>query len=225
VELLVGRTHSVLAGDEVVIEPLLDDVAEDLWASSGVEVGIEPGDEGELTILVSATDAIGLLSRCAGVLAINRLSVREATSCSRAGRAVIRWTVQTTFGEPPPSDRLAADLRRSIAGELDLARRLNERERAYANADDPHPDPTAALIADASSRITVLEVRAHDRAGLLYWVTSALAQAGFNVDGAKVSTLGSEVVDVFFLTDESGCALSERRAQAALQAARSALNR
>jgi UTP:GlnB (protein PII) uridylyltransferase len=56
-------------------------------------------------------------------------------------------------------------------------------------------------------------------------VTSALAQAGFNVDGAKVSTLGSEVVDVFFLTDESGCALSERRAQAALQAARSALNR
>ena len=127
----------MLAGDEVVIEPLLDDVAEDLWASAGVEVGIEPGDEGELTILVSATDAIGLLSRCAGVLAINRLSVREATSCSRAGRAVIRWTVQTTFGEPPPSDRLAADLRRSIAGELDLARRLNERERAYANADDP----------------------------------------------------------------------------------------
>ena len=55
-----GRTHSVLAGDEVVIEPLLDDVAEDLWASAGVEVGIEPGDEGELTILVSATDTIGL---------------------------------------------------------------------------------------------------------------------------------------------------------------------
>ncbi|MEZ5119320.1 MAG: [protein-PII] uridylyltransferase [Candidatus Nanopelagicales bacterium] len=223
VDLLVRRTHSVLAGDEVVIEPLLDDVDEDLWSADGVEVRIEPRDEGELSILVSARDTIGLLSRCAGVMAINRLSVREATSRSRAGRAVVRWTVQTKFGEPPPSDRLAADLRRSIAGELDLARRLTERERAYANADDPRPDPTAALIADASSRITVLEVRAHDRAGLLYWVTSALAHAGFNVDGAKVSTLGSEVVDVFFLTDEAGDALSERRAQAALQAVRSAL--
>ncbi|MBK9436162.1 MAG: ACT domain-containing protein [Micrococcales bacterium] len=103
-------------------------------------------------------------------------------------------------------------MRRSIAGGTRPARRLNERARAYHGADDHRPDPTAALIADASSRITVLEVRAHDRAGLLYWVTSALAQAGFNVDGAKVSTLGSEVVDVFFLTDESGCALSERRA-------------
>jgi [protein-PII] uridylyltransferase len=223
IDVVVRRTHAVLAGDGVVIEPVWDDVPEHLWNGSDIDVQIERQGETELTITIAASDSLGLLSRCAGVLAINRLSVREAASGTRDGRAVIRWAVQTQFGDPPPADRLTADLRRAILGELDLARRLTERERAYAVTDDPHPDPTAMLIPDASSRTTVLEVRAHDRAGLLYWVTAALAQAGFNVHGAKVSTLGSEAVDVFFLTDENGAALPAARAQTALREVRAAL--
>ncbi|MEZ5185659.1 MAG: [protein-PII] uridylyltransferase [Candidatus Nanopelagicales bacterium] len=223
VDTLVRRVAASLAGAEVVIEPPLEDVPDSMWSGSEVDVLIEPVEETEVNITIGASDAVGLLSRCAGALAINRLSVREAASRTENGRAVIRWTVQTQFGEPPAADRLAADLRRAISGEIDLGRRLSERERAYANAEDPRPEPTVSLIPDASSRATVLQVRAHDRAGLLYWVTSALANAGVNVDGAKVSTLGSEVVDVFFLTDASGGPLSEKRATAALQAVRRAL--
>ena len=158
------------------------------------------------------------------MLAINRLSVRDAVSRTQGNRAVIRWTVQTQFGEPPSDERLAADIRRAVAGEIDLGRRLSERERAYAVSEDPRPEPTVALIPDGSSRATVLEVRAHDRASLLYWITASLAAAGVNVDGAKVSTLGSEVVDVFFLTDEAGRQLSDARAQAALAAVRATLS-
>jgi [protein-PII] uridylyltransferase len=223
VEVLVRRTHAALAGHDVVIEPALDDVPERLWEGDGVEVLVTPSAEHELTVTVAASDSLGLLNRCAGALAVNRLSVREAASRTRGRRAVIRWVVQTQFGEPPPADRLSADLRRAITGEMDLARRLSERERAYAGEEDPRPAPVAELIQDASSRATVLEVRAHDRAGLLYWVSSGLARAGFNVDGAKVSTLGSEVVDVFFLTDESGGPLPRARADAALRAVREAL--
>ncbi|MCU0279541.1 MAG: [protein-PII] uridylyltransferase [Candidatus Nanopelagicales bacterium] len=223
VDVLVRRTHAVLAGDEVVIEPALEDVGEHLWSGTDVEVDIEPLGETELIVTVAARDSLGLLSRCAGALAINRLSVRDAASRTQGSRAVTRWTVQTQFGEPPASDRLTSDLRRAIAGELDLARRLSERERAYASADEDRPEPFIEVMADASSRTTVLEVRAHDRAGLLYWVTAALAAAGFNVDGAKVSTLGSEVVDVFFLTDEAGDPLSASRALAARTAVQQAL--
>ena len=43
------------------------------------------------------------------------------------------------------------------------------------------------------------------------------------MDGAKVSTLGSEVVDVFFLTDEAGAPLSSSKAEAALAAVRGTL--
>ncbi len=223
VDVLVRRTAAALSGDEVVIEPLLDDVPDTLWTSDEVQVLVDQTSDTEVTVTVAASDSVGLLSRCAGALAINRLSVRDAASRTRDNRAVIRWTVQTQFGEPPRAESLTADLRRAIAGELDLARRLSERERAYANPDDPRPAPTVALIPDGSSRTTVLEVRAHDRAGLLYWVASALSNAGVNVDGAKVSTLGSEVVDVFFITDESGQRLSERRGQAALRAVEAVL--
>lgn len=224
VDVLVRRVSAVLAGDEVIIEPLLDDVPPDMWASSEIEVLVEPAGETEVTVTVAASDSLGLLSRCAGALAINRLSVREAASRTEGARAVIRWRVQTQFGEPPRGESLAADLRRAIIGELDLARRLSERERAYSNTDDPRPEPIVTLTPDGSSRATVLEVRAHDRAGLLYWVTSGLAAAGINVHGAKVSTLGSEVVDVFFLTDESGRPLPPARARAAVEAVRAVVS-
>ncbi len=223
VDVLVRRTSSAIAGDEVVIEPALDDVPASLWDGDEVEVLVQSTGDAEVRITVAARDTVGLLSRCAGALAINRLSVRHATSRTQRGRAVIRWDVQTQFGDPPPSESLAADLRRAVAGEIDLARRLTDRERAYSG-DDPRPAPTVSLIPDGSSRATVLEVRAHDRAGLLYWVTAGLAGAGINVDGAKVSTLGSEVVDVFLLTGRTGGPLAPSTAQAAVAAVHAVLN-
>jgi len=222
VELLVRRTSAAIAGDDLVIAPQLDDVPASMWSGHDLDVVVEPVGEAEVTVTIAAKDSVGLLSRCAGALAINRLSVREATSRTQDGRAVIRWGVQTQFGEPPRAESLAADLRRAVAGEIDIARRLIDRERAYSTDELP-PPPAVALIADGSSRATVLEVRAHDRVGLLYWVTAALADAGINVDGAKVSTLGSEVVDVFFLTAGADQPLSEHKAQAALEAVRKVL--
>ena len=223
IEVLVARTEAALSGQELVIEPALDDVPDRLWTGSGTEVVVDDPEDSQLVVTVATDDSVGLLSRCAGALAINRLSVRDAASRTRNGRAVFRWTVQTQFGDPPSADRLSADVRRAIAGELDLAGRLTEREKAYAATDDPRPEPIVSLLPEASSRATVVEVRAHDRAGLLYWVTTALADAGFNVDGAKVSTLGSEVVDVFFLTDGAGAPLQPGPAGTAAEAVREAL--
>ncbi len=45
----------------------------------------------------------------------------------------------------------------------------------------------------------VLELRAADAAGLLYRVTSALDAAGVEVRAARISTLGGDVVDAFYL--------------------------
>jgi [protein-PII] uridylyltransferase len=47
---------------------------------------------------------------------------------------------------------------------------------------------------------------------LLYRVASAVAAAGTTIVGAKVSTLGSDAVDVFFVTDPDGEQLSDIRA-------------
>jgi [protein-PII] uridylyltransferase len=55
------------------------------------------------------------------------------------------------------------------------------------------------LAPGASSTATVVEVRAHDRPGLLRTVASAVAEQGVDVSAAVVATLGSEAVDVFYL--------------------------
>ena len=45
----------------------------------------------------------------------------------------------------------------------------------------------------------VLELRAADSPGLLYRVGAALAMAGAEVRAARISTLGGDVVDAFYL--------------------------
>ena len=64
-------------------------------------------------------------------------------------------------------------------------------------------------IDDASDRSTVVEVRAHDAIGLLHRLTRALADAGLDVRSARVSTLGAEVVDAFYVVDGDGTPVTD----------------
>ncbi|MDP2013667.1 MAG: [protein-PII] uridylyltransferase, partial [Actinomycetota bacterium] len=74
--------------------------------------------------------------------------------------------------------------------------------------------PRIEVIETASERSTVLEVRAHDAPGLLYRITRAIASTDAAITGARVQTLGSDAVDVFFLVDRHGKALSDQHAAA-----------
>jgi [protein-PII] uridylyltransferase len=59
--------------------------------------------------------------------------------------------------------------------------------------------PKVVWHREAATDAVVLELRAADAAGLLYRVTAALDRAGANVRAARISTLGSDVVDAFYL--------------------------
>jgi [protein-PII] uridylyltransferase len=61
-------------------------------------------------------------------------------------------------------------------------------------------------------------VRAHDAPGLLHRVGTAIASTGTDITAARVSTLGSEVVDVFFLVDRRGQPLAPDLAEAVAEA-------
>jgi [protein-PII] uridylyltransferase len=62
----------------------------------------------------------------------------------------------------------------------------------------------------ASASATVVEVRAPDRLGVLYRITRALADLDLDIRMAKVSTLGHEVVDVFYVRTATGGKLVDR---------------
>nr|MBA2624317.1 ACT domain-containing protein [Acidimicrobiia bacterium] len=70
--------------------------------------------------------------------------------------------------------------------------------------------PTVRIDNGASSTATVVEVRALDRPGLLYRVTRALADLDLDLGLAKVSTLGEEVVDSFYVRTRDGAKVVDR---------------
>jgi [protein-PII] uridylyltransferase len=230
---LVSRVHAVLAGRPLPEPPDLTDAQRLAWQHPGVWVLVGPGPQGP-EVTVAAPDQVGLLATVAGVLSVHRLQVRAARVRTIDDRALQVWNVEPVFGDPPTADRLAEDIRLALDGRLEIQARLAARDEAYRPSNPVvHAAPRIEVIVDDASpgdqvrahavRPVILEVRAHDAPGLLHRIAGAIAEAGATITGAKVATLGSEVVDVFFLADARGRPLTADRQQAVLVAVRRAL--
>jgi [protein-PII] uridylyltransferase len=159
-------------------------------------------------VTVAAADRPGLLASVAGVLAIHGLDVRSADATSGDGVAVEVFTVEVPRGSWPDSARLREDLDAVLADRLRLDAHLAARAEAYAGERRPWSARTITphVVADneASASSTVLELRARDEAGLLHRVTQALFDCSLDVVSARVSTIGSEVVDAFYVRTAEG---------------------
>jgi [protein-PII] uridylyltransferase len=162
---------------------------------------------GDLRVNVAVPDQVGTLSTVAAVLAVERLAVRSAVITSVEGLGISQWTVA---GSPPDPIRLRDRLAVALRDDTDLVRRLAARDSSAVKA---RVASRVDLLLGASETATVLQVRAHDRPGLLYDVTSAIASTGADIRSAHVSTLGAECVDVFYLTDSQGSPLDEEDAR------------
>ncbi|QLD24179.1 [protein-PII] uridylyltransferase [Micromonospora carbonacea] len=147
-------------------------------------------------VAVAAADRRGLLATVAGCLALHRLEVLSADASTVDGRALVECRVQPRYGLPPDPIALAGDLRRAVAGDVSVTQRL--RGRALA-ARGSGAAPRVVWHRDAATDAVVLELRAADAAGLLYRVTCALDEADAQVRAARISTLGGDVVDAFYL--------------------------
>ena len=218
---LVARTHRLLRGQPA--PPVARLSAEEVALANrpGLSV-LAAHDSNGLRITVVAPDRGGLLATVAGVLAVHRLEVRRATADLVGASAVQVWTVHPEFGGSDDIAAVREDIIRSLAGQWDaraiLARRERHRDQPTASA-----GPVAAILECASERATVLEVRAHDRPGLVHEIAHVIAECGASVRSAVVSTLGSEVVDVFYLVGPHGRPLDETTTAELLQAVRTVL--
>jgi [protein-PII] uridylyltransferase len=177
------------------------------------ELALAPDGSG-WTVTVVAPDRHGLLAAAAGVLALHRLSVRSATLRTEDGMAVDTWSVVPEYGDEPVLTTLRTDLRAALDGTLDVVRLLARREASRRTPVRPAvAGPQVEIVSEASASATVLEVRAPDRPALLHKLARALSLAGLDVRSARVATVGSEVVDAFYVVDEHGAALDPGRAR------------
>ncbi|MER7173832.1 [protein-PII] uridylyltransferase [Streptomyces mesophilus] len=230
---LVKRVGALLAGDPVP-DPLQvpNTVEQERLALEAFRTGapvlslraqMEAGASDEpvgVELLVAVPDQPGVLPAVAGVLAMHRLTVRTAdlgaislpdevgSGAGAASVLLLQWRVAAEYGSLPEAARLRADLVRALDGSLDIAARLAERDAAYPRRRGAVAPPARVSVAPAASRLaTVIEVRAQDAPGLLHRIGRALEGAGVMVRSAHVSTLGSNAVDAFYVTDAQGAPL------------------
>jgi [protein-PII] uridylyltransferase len=159
-------------------------------------------------ITVVARDRPGLLSAITGVFALQGLDVRSANAGGEEDFAVDVFTVEPARGHWPDWERVADQLEATLRGTLSLSERLAEQERVYAGgrrAVAARPVATQVTVDNAASTTcSVVDVRAEDSLGLLHRITASLFDEGLDVVAARVSTLGHEVVDAFYVRDKSG---------------------
>jgi [protein-PII] uridylyltransferase len=182
------------------------------------------------TVTVVARDRAGLLAAVTGVLALRGLDVRSADVAGEDGFAVEIFVVEPSRGRWPDWQRVGDEVDAALRGTLPLDERLAEQDRLYERRRPAKAEPTATSVTvdnDASAASTVIEVRASDRAGLLHDVTRALFGLDLDVTTARVSTLGDEVVDAFYVRDrtEGGKLTDAARLGAVEAAVRQALER
>ncbi|MGW1491836.1 [protein-PII] uridylyltransferase [Streptomyces sp. NPDC002402] len=192
-----------------------------LHAQTEAPAGDEPEPVG-VELLIALPDQPGVLPAAAGVLALHRLTVRAADLSSielpselggPAGVLLLSWRVAAEYGSLPQAARLRSDLVRALDGSLDIPARLAERESAYPRRRGVQaPPPQVTVAAAGSSLATVIEVRAQDAPGLLHRIGRALEDEAVRVRSAHVSTLGSNAVDAFYVTDPEGAPLPAEEA-------------
>ena len=201
---LVSRVSHVLGGGDVgeVVGGLFPNAEQQALLDEG---GFVARGEGR-TLTVVATDRPGTFSKVAGVLSLNGADVQGASAHSENGRALSVFRVGSVLGGDPDWVRIAVQIEQALAGRLALAARLGDRSRTYRPirlAARP-ARPRVTVDNRTSATATVLEVTCPDGVGVLYRITRAFAELDLDIVRAHVQTLGSDVVDAFYVRDASG---------------------
>ena len=210
---LVQRVKRAMAGAEFAQQPEVS--AEQMaQAEKGeLRVTLEEHSSGYAVEVISP-DKPGLLSIVAGVFNISRLDVKSARTKTLGNSAVMYWIVTP---EPHAPEISATKLHDLIAEALldsrDVEEKLIARAAAYASIPSiPVPDPEVEIFTDAATDATVIEVRSHDRPGLLFRIGAAITQSKIDIRSAIVTTLGAEAIDTLYVTELTGGPLSPERA-------------
>jgi len=155
-------------------------------------------------LVVVAPDRPGLLSDVTGTLALHGVGILEARAHSEDGMALEVFSLDLPEDAHPRWGRIVADLERATDRRFDVGAALAAQapSRALRQA-VALGVPGARVMVDngASAKATVVEVRALDAPGVLHQIAAAIAGQGLDIVSARVATLGTAVVDSFYVRD------------------------
>jgi [protein-PII] uridylyltransferase len=114
--------------------------------------------------------------------------------------------------QPVGEDRFATidtDIGAALDGRLDLASAVDRQRARQMRRRRKRATPPVVRFdqADEPGR-TVIEVKADDEPGLVYRIAATLTELGMNISLAKIATEKNQALDVFYVSNSAGTALS-----------------
>jgi [protein-PII] uridylyltransferase len=141
----------------------------------------------------------------AGTLLLHKIAIRGAVAGGEGAMACDVFEIDLARNERPDWPAIEATMTAALDGALDLHADVARRAagtRPPRRTSAARPARPRVLLDNASTTAaTIVEVRAPDAIGVLYRIAGAIAEVGFDIASAKVSTLGHEIVDTFYVVD------------------------
>ena len=167
-----------------------------------IEARVRP-DHAAVEFLIFSPLSDELFAVLTGSLERLNLSIVDARVHMASGYALDCFVALTADGKPPCARELS---QMSQQVHADLAAGFRETPvRPLPRALKNFPITTEVRFSStANGQLTVMEVIAQDRPGLLHQLALALLAGRTRIVTAKVATFGERAEDIFFLTDERG---------------------
>ena len=211
---LVRRAKKAMSGsNSIAAQPELTPEQLKVAESGVLQVNLEQRENG-YSIEIISPDKPGLLSLVAGVINTSRLDVRSARTKTHGSSAVMKWVVTPEPHAPVvTAQNLRSEIEKAFNDASHIQDRLIAKAQAYASIPSiPVPDPVVEFYNDGATEATIIEVRSHDRPGLLFRIGAGITQSKVDIRSAIVTTLGAEAIDTLYVTELTGGPLSDERA-------------
>jgi [protein-PII] uridylyltransferase len=106
--------------------------------------------------------------------------------------------------------RLERDFSRLVGKELSPADLVTGGSRSrWSDRPTPKVQTEVSIDNRCATRHSVIEITTKDQLGLLFWLSNTLQHLDLQISLAKINTEGTQVADVFYVTDAEGAKVTE----------------